>query len=148
MNIRRFGSDDLPLYTAMAKALYSGEATLHPVDETAFQRNFQAIMKGSPFISGLIIEAGDKGPARPAGYSILAHSWASEFGRPLVVVEELYIDGEFRDQGLGSAFFGWLKAEYPDCCSRLEVAPDNAGVLELYRRHGFEDWEYIQMFRD
>ena len=146
MKVRSFGADDFPLYLKMAKALYAGEATLHPADETAFERNFAAIREGSPFISGLIIEAGEKDSLLPAGYAILAHSWASEFGHPLVVVEELFIDGTFRGQGLGSAFFGWLRDTYPGHCSRLEVAPNNAGVLELYRRQGYEDWGYLQMF--
>ena len=72
----------------------------------------------------------------------------AEAGGVSVTVEEIYIEPEHRNQGLGTQFFEYLKANVPAARYRIEVEPDNEKAKALYRRMGFEVLPYIQMVID
>lgn len=43
------------------------------------------------------------------GYAMAAKSFSTEFGRPCIWVEDLYIKEDFRGTGIGSLFWNLLK---------------------------------------
>ncbi|MBQ7101331.1 MAG: GNAT family N-acetyltransferase, partial [Clostridia bacterium] len=79
------------------------------------------------------------------GYAMLAKSFSTEFGKPCIWVEDLYISPEYRSMGMGSAFFELIEAKYPDCIFRLEVEEENEGAVRLYRKNGFTVLPYTEM---
>lgn len=142
MNIREFTEVDRELYFRMARAFYSCGATLHAFNQEIAANNFDAIISGSPFIQGYILEE----DGASLGYALLAHSWSTEMGSQLTWLEEIYLSDACRGKGIGSKFLEWLTTSYSGAF-RLEVSPENTRVMELYRRFGFENLDYLQMMK-
>lgn len=59
-----------------------------------------------------------------------------------VLIEELVVDREFREEGIGSALMNALleRVSTLDCKELcLAVMPDNDGAIRFYKRHGMTD---------
>lgn len=143
--MRRFVAEDLGDYLALSREFYSSEATDHPVSDEHFHRTFQETVGGSPIARGwLIID--DQG--RPMGYLLASITWSNEFGGRVAWLEELYLRPETRGQGLGRQTLEQameeLKVRDKVVGFRLEVAPANRGISELYKRMGFQQGPYDQ----
>ena len=67
----------------------------------------------------------------------------------MIILEELYFIPEARKQGRSGQFFQWFFEEYSSKAAgyRLEVAPDNSYVMDIYRKYGYEPLEYLQMIK-
>lgn len=83
----------------------------------------------------------------PVGYALTAQTWSREAGGPVVWLEELFIQPEWRRGGMGRRFFAdWLGGlrmqASPPVRIRLEVEAENEGAIRLYRRMGFEPMAY------
>ena len=65
-------------------------------------------------------------------------------------IEDIYIKPEFRGQGIGTAFLQFVEQRYRDTAVRfrLEVEPDNLGADRVYRRQGYRELGYRQLFKD
>ena len=83
-----------------------------------------------------------------AGYAMAAKSFSTEFGKPCVWLEDLYLKPEFRGQGIGSAFLADLAMRYPKAILRLEVEEENERAIAVYRKGGFEVLPYMEMKRE
>ena len=79
------------------------------------------------------------------GYAMIAKSFSTEFGKPCVWIEDLYLEEEYRGKGLGSAFFGFIEEKYPDSMFRLEVEAENEAALRLYKKRGYDTLPYMEM---
>ncbi len=146
MIIRNMTAKDKDNFLSMSEIFYDSEAALHGFDRTAQERNFEATLKGTLPVRCLMLEE-ENGTA--LGYGVVCHSWSSELGGPMILAEELYLKPEARGRGLANEYFRWLFKEYEGRAAgfRLEVAPENAWVMEIYKKHGFEPLEYIQMIK-
>ena len=82
-----------------------------------------------------------------AGYAMIAKSWSTEFGKPCIWIEDLYLKEEYRGSGLGKLFFAFITARYTDCIFRLEVEPENEPAVHLYRASGFTVLPYTEMIK-
>jgi ribosomal protein S18 acetylase RimI-like enzyme len=75
-----------------------------------------------------------------AGYLLLTVCYSLEFGGRFGLLDELYIEDQWRGQGIGGAALDFAETE---CrrrglrAVRLEVAHANPRALDLYRRRGF-----------
>ncbi|MBR6634987.1 MAG: GNAT family N-acetyltransferase, partial [Clostridia bacterium] len=69
----------------------------------------------------------------------------TEFGKPCIWLEDLYISPECRGMGIGSAFLKLTEEKYPDSVFRLEVEEENEGAVKLYRKNGFTVLPYMEM---
>lgn len=144
MIIRDFTGQDKQTVLAMADVFYHSPAVSHPIPLSNFADVYDEMCDGgSARLRGLVFEA--KG--RAAGYASLSFGYSTEAGGPVVFIEEVYIAPEFRGQGIGAAFFTYLKGEYHGKAARLrlEVEPDNRRAAALYSRLGFETLPYNQM---
>jgi len=140
--IRRLRREDRESYLKLARAFYQSEAVLHPVPERHLERTFEEAVAGSPYVECLLFEK----DTQIAGFALLALTWSQEAGGKVVWVEELYVLPEFRGQGIGKAFFGWLEQNHPEAARfRLEIEPDNHKAEALYRKMGFDFLDYRQM---
>jgi ribosomal protein S18 acetylase RimI-like enzyme len=76
-----------------------------------------------------------------AGYVVVTVGYSLEFGGRFGLLDELYVDDIWRDQGFGrqAVTFAeeWCREQGLHAL-RLEVGHDNARALGLYRRTGFE----------
>ena len=61
----------------------------------------------------------------------------------MVWIEEIYLRPEYRGRGFGTAFIHYVLDNIPAKRYRLETEPDNVRAAELYRRCGFEHFEYV-----
>lgn len=145
MIIREMTLNDKDTFLAMSQDFYNSEATLHGFCPEFQEQNLDSFLQGSPYIRCLIFESEEK----ITGYALIAHSWSTEYGGPMIILEELYFIPEARHKGGSGQFFEWFFKEYRSRAAgyRLEVAPDNAYVMDIYRKYGYEPLEYLQMMK-
>lgn len=144
--IRKLEKRDSEAYLSMAAEFYSGPGVLHEVDPGVFERNLAEVLSDSPFLEGFVFET----EGMVVGYALITHSFASEVGGRSVFIEEIFVDPQYRGQGIGRQFLDY-------CVSlmggeirrvRLEVTPANEKATALYRSCGFEELDYMQMVID
>ena len=143
--IRQFVEADREMFLDMAREFYHSPAVDHAVPEENFVRTFDAVLGGSPYAKGVMLEK----DGVPAGYALLSLTYSNEAGGLCVLVEEVYVREQFRGCGLGKEFFAWTEARYPEARRfRLEVTPSNERAAALYRRLGYERLDYLVMVKD
>lgn len=74
-----------------------------------------------------------------------AKSFSTEFGRPCIWVEDLYIKEDFRGTGIGSLFLEFIEKKYPEAVLRLEVEEENGRAVKVYEKNGFNVLPYMEM---
>ena len=139
MTIRKITKEDKTIYTEMAKDFYSSPAVLENIPEENIISSFDAFLGGTPYGDAFIFE--DNGAI--LGYGVLAYTHSQEAGGKVVWIEEIYVKEEYRGRGLGSEFLEFVKNNIPARRYRLETEPENERAAALYRRHGFEHFEYV-----
>ena len=82
------------------------------------------------------------------GYGMAAKSFSTEYGRQCIWLEDIYIKAEYRGLGIGSQFIDYITKKYPDALMRLEVEEENARAVHVYKKSGFEFFEYKEMKKE
>lgn len=131
---------------ALMKEFYHSPAVLHPVPEENFSKTVDLVLAGTPYADAYLFESDGK----TAGYALTARTYSNEAGGLVLWLEEAYILPAFRGKGLGGAFLEFLAKDYPEEVARirLEVSDENTDAVRLYRRAGYRDLDYRQMFLD
>ena len=80
----------------MMRVFYASPAVFTNGSEEIFAADIEACVSGSPYLEGYILEDGEM-----QGYAMVAKSFSTEFGKPCIWIEDLYIRDAFRGQGLG-----------------------------------------------
>lgn len=126
---------------AMMRVFYSSPAVHTNGSEEIYKNDFLACVGDSPYAEGYLFgEAG-----KPVGYAMLAKSFSTEFGRPCVWIEDLYLLPEARGRGTAGRFFRFLEEKYPDAIFRLEVEEENENAVRAYLKSGFSAMPYLEM---
>lgn len=141
MQIRKMTGGDEKDVLSMMEVFYTSPAVSTDGSEEIFRNDFAQCIGGNPFLSGFILEDGGK----IAGYAMLAHSFSTEFGKPCVWVEDLYLKPEARGKGYGPVFLSFVREHYPDSVFRLEVETENIRAVRAYRKSGFGTLPYTEM---
>ena len=76
---------------------------------------------------------------------MIAKSFSTEFGKPCIWIEDLYIKEQYRGMGLGKMFLDFITEKYTGCIFRLEVEKENEGAVGLYEKCGFDFLPYLEM---
>ena len=120
-NIRKMTRDDKNIVIDMMRVFYASPAVLSNGSEEIFEADVENCVNDSPYLEGLIFE--DEGEIQ--GYGMIAKSFSTEFGKPCIWVEDLYMKPEFRGAGIGSQFFDypWNENGLADCCPRPGADP-------------------------
>ena len=127
----------------MMRVFYASPAVLSNGSEEIFRNDIENCLNDSPYLEGYVFE--DAGVL--LGYAMLARSFSTEFGKPCVWVEDLYLRPEARGLGLGSRFLAFVAEKYPDAILRLEVEAENTRAVKVYEKSGFRVLPYMEMKR-
>ena len=141
--IRSMTREDAQHVIDMMRVFYASPAVLSNGSEEIFQNDVENCVNDSPYLEGYIIEDGQK----ILGYGMIAKSFSTEFGKPCMWIEDLYLKEEARGLGLGSKFLHFVAEKYPEAILRLEVEEENERAIKTYRKCGFEVLPYMEMKR-
>ena len=144
MTIRSMTEQDREAVLAMMRVFYTSPAVLSDGSEEIYNADIDYCVGDSPYLEGYIFEEN----ATVQGYAMVAKSFSTEFGKPCMWVEDLYMKPEFRGLGIGSQFFKYLEEKYPEAIFRLEVEAENEWAVKVYEKCGFEVLPYMEMKRE
>ena len=119
MNVtfRNFKKDDREAFFTMVKKFYAPPAVLHfPSDEVMLSA-FDAAIDMPELVKGYMFELDGK----PAGYAMVSLKFETEVGGVAAWIEELFVEEEFRGNGIGSRFFDFLKKELKGKIKRIRL---------------------------
>ncbi len=139
--IRTMTKEDKGIVMDMMRVFYASPAVLSNGSKEIFEADIENCVNDSPYLEGFIFEDG----AEIQGYGMIAKSFSTEFGKPCIWIEDLYLKPEYRGLGIGSMFFKYLEKTYTDCIFRLEVEAENERALHVYEKNGFAVLPYMEM---
>ena len=144
MQIRQMKEEDRQSVIEMMRVFYASDAVSTNGSLEIFTADFDACISPSPYLSGYVFDC----DGEIVGYAMTAHSFSTEFGKPCLWIEDLYIKEKYRHIGIGGAFFEFIESRHPDSALRLEVEPENENALRLYKKRGFTFLNYGEMIKN
>jgi len=84
-------------------------------------------------------------PRAILGYAMIAKSFSTEFGKPCIWLEDLYLKPEYRGNKIIPQFLSYVKKLFPDAILRLELERENTHALHVYKKSGFIELPYVEM---
>lgn len=139
--IRKMSEKDRDAVLSMMREFYASDAVFTNGSEEIFEKDIECCISGSPYLEGYVFEYGNKA----VGYSMLARSYSTEFGKSCIWIEDIFIKKDYRGQGIGNEFLEYIEREYPDSIFRLEVEKENEVAVSLYKKRGFDFLPYLEM---
>ena len=127
----------------MMREFYASDAVFTNGSDAIFHADIDRCIQGSPYLEGYVFEENNV----RLGYAMIARSYSTEFGKPCIWIEDIYLKSDCRGRGIGTQFFRYIENKYPDCVFRLEVEADNEKALGLYRKCGFSFLPYNEMIK-
>lgn len=139
--IRKIKIEDISEVMEMMKVFYNSPAVYSNGSEEIFLKDIECCINDSPYLEGYIFEEEQK----IQGYAMVAKSFSTEFGKPCIWIEDLYIKEEYRGMGIGRKFIDYIKRRNVNAIFRLEVEEENEGAVRLYKSCGFDFLPYMEM---
>ncbi len=139
--IRAMIKEDKNCVLDMMRVFYTSPAVWSDGSEEIYNSDIDNCVGECPFLEGYIFQ--DEQEIQ--GYAMVAKSFSTEFGRPCMWIEDLYIKQEYRGTGIGSLFFEFIEKKYPDTILRLEVEEENERAINVYKKCGYEILPYMEM---
>ncbi len=144
MTIRNMTEADRGEVLAMMRVFYASPAVLSNGSEEIFRSDIDHCIGDSPYLEGYIFEE----DGQILGYAMTAKSFSTEFGKPCIWIEDLYMKPESRGCGIGTKFFAFLEEQYPHCVLRLEVEEENTRAVAVYTKCGYRVLPYMEMKKE
>ena len=141
MTIRKILAEEREIVIDMMRRFYNSPALITNGSEEIFVSNVDNCLKDSPYLEGYVFVIEDK----VIGYGMLAKSFSTEFGSECIWIEDIYIEEEYRGQGIGSKFIQFVKGTYSDKVLRLEAESDNEKAIATYEKNGFKRLPYMEL---
>jgi GNAT superfamily N-acetyltransferase len=135
MNIRKMQRADKSAVIDMMRTFYHSPAVSTNGSEEIYERNVENCLKENPYLEGYVFEV----DGQPRGYSLIAKSYATEYGRQCVWIEDIYIQEACRGQGIAGALYRHAQGYAKDCgCSHitLNVWQGNENAMAFYEKMG------------
>ena len=142
--IRKMTEADRPEIMEMMRVFYASEAVLTNGSDEIFSADIDECVGESPYAEGYVFES----LGEIVGYSMLAKSYSTEYGKRCIWIEDIYLKEEYRGKGVGSRFFSFLDESYPDVLFRLEAEEENERAIHVYKKSGFEVMPYLEMKKE
>lgn len=141
VTIRKMTAADKDAVLEMMRVFYASPAVLTGGSEEIFRNDVETCLREGPYLAGYVMEEG----GTLLGYAMAAKSYSTEFGKPCVWIEDLYVKPGFRGAGIGSQMLRFIQEQHPGCIFRLEVEEENAQALAAYKKNGFSVLPYLEM---
>lgn len=141
--IRNMTEADRVEVRKMMEVFYVSPAVLSNGSAEIFENDIANCVNECPYLEGYIFEEQNV----IKGYAMVAKSFSTEFGKPCIWIEDLYVKDEFRGQGIGTIFFEFIGKKYEGYVQRLEVEEENEKAVAVYEKCGFEEIPYMEMKR-
>jgi GNAT superfamily N-acetyltransferase len=139
--IRKMTANDRQTVFDMMKVFYASPAVLSNGSDEIFESDIDNCINDNPYLEGFVIE----NLSDIQGYAMIAKSFSTEFGKPCIWIEDLYIKDEYRGLGLGKMLMQFITQNYTDCIFRLEAEEENQRAVNLYKKCGFDILPYLEM---
>ena len=139
--IRVMTNEDKPCILEMMRVFYTSQAVFTNGSEEIFSNDIENCINDNPYLEGYVVEDS----CGIQGYTMIAKSFSTEFGKPCIWIEDLYIKDEYRGLGLGNMLMEFITKNYTDCIFRLEVEEENERAIKLYKKCGFDVLPYMEM---
>ena len=125
----------------MMRVFYRSDAVLTNGSEEIFTADIDACVNDNPYLEGYVFQSDNE----ILGYTMIAKSFSTEFGKRCIWIEDIYLKEEYRGMGLATAFFKMLEEKYSDAIFRLEAEEENRRAIKTYRKNGFTVMPYLEM---
>ncbi len=139
--IRKMTPEDRPCVLEMMRRFYASPAVLSNGSEEIFLNDIENCIHENPYLEGYIMETAEE----VQGYAMVAKSYSTEFGKPCIWIEDLYVKEQYRGTGVGSALLAFITNKFPGCVFRLEVEEENGPAIRVYEKNGFSVLPYMEM---
>ncbi|MDE5779452.1 MAG: GNAT family N-acetyltransferase [Lachnospiraceae bacterium] len=139
--IRGMEEKDRSYVIKMMRVFYASPAVLSNGSEEIFEADVDNCIGECPYLEGYIFENAED----IQGYAMVAKSFSTEFGKPCIWIEDIYIKDEYRGLGIGSLFLDYIERKYPNSVFRLEVEAENERAVKVYNKCGYEILSYMEM---
>ena len=136
--------EDESVFLQFCEAFYHSPAVLHPIPPEYHRATFAELMRSNCYLNAYLFEWENQ----PVGYALVSKSFSPEAGGMVLWIEEMYLQPDYRSHGFGRAMFSYLEQHSGAVRIRFEVEPTNERALRLYRSLGYQDLNYLQMYRD
>lgn len=143
MTIVPMTAEHAPKVYEMMQTFYASDAVLTNGSDAIFRSDIQACIGDNPYLEGFVFLQNED----VVGYAMIAKSFSTEFGRPCVWIEDIYLQPQVRGRGMAGTFFRYLEEAYPDAILRLEAEEENHHAIRAYRKAGFDVMPYLEMFK-
>lgn len=125
----------------MMRVFYNSSAVATNGSDEIFENDINACLSDSPYLEGYVLLFGDI----VAGYGMIAKSFSTEYGKPCIWIEDIYLKPEFQGMSGGSKFLKFIENKYKDALLRLEVEDYNTRAVHVYEKSGFTTMPYMEM---
>lgn len=144
MTIRPMTDKDKESVIEMMRIFYTSPAVHTNGSEEIFQSDVENCINDCPYLEGYVFDC----DGVLQGYAMLAKSFSTEFGKPCIWIEDIYIKEEYRGLGIGSRFFEYLESKYTGVVFRLEAEEENERAVHVYKKCGYEVLPYLEMKKE
>lgn len=141
--IRKMTIEDKDEVINMMRGFYASPAVHTNGSEEIFQSDIDNCINDSPYLEGYIFEE----DRFIQGYGMIAKSFSTEFGKPCIWIEDIFIKEAYRKRGITRDFFHMLEAMYPNHLFRIEAEEDNERAVKVYRQAGFTTLPYLELVK-
>ncbi len=139
--IRGMEEKDRSQVLEMMRVFYASPAVLSNGSKEIFEADFNACISDTPYLEGYIFENEED----IQGYAMIAKSFSTEFGKPCIWIEDIYVKDRYRGLGIGSAFLKFIESKYQNSVLRLEVEAENERAVNVYKKCGYDVLPYMEM---
>lgn len=139
--IRKMVEADRSDVIKMMRVFYASDAVATNGSEEIFRNDIDACVGENPYLEGYIFDDGNNA----CGYAMLAKSYSTEYGKPCIWIEDIYLKEDYRGKGFAGYFFKYIEEKYSDCLFRLEVEEENEKAIKAYKKSGFDFMPYMEM---
>ena len=139
--IRNITIQDKNSVLEMMRVFYASPAVFSNGSDEIFLNDIENCINNNPYLEGYVIEISNE----IQGYAMIAKSFSTEFGKPCIWIEDLYIKEEYRGLSIGKNFMEFITHKYTNCIFRLEAEEENERAIKLYKKFGFNVLPYIEM---
>ena len=139
--IRIMTIDDKEEIINMMRVFYTSPAVLSDGTEEIYANDVDNCVGDCPFVEGYIFQDGES----IQGYGMVAKSFSTEFGKPCIWIEDLYVKDKYRGLGIGSKFLKFVEEKYLDAILRLEVEEDYGNEEIVHNDSFFENISHLHI---